>query len=120
MVKLKVGENEYALRLDMYAMEMIEDEYGSMTEMFEELKKNRTKDVRTLFRILANAALAYEEKEENVTGDELKSLRVAAVTGISRAIQAAIQEGMKSETTDGAEADDEVFDVYLAEIEAKN
>ena len=43
-----------------------------------------------------------------------------AVAGIGNAVRAAINEGMKSETVEGEEADDEVFDVYLSEIEAKN
>ena len=120
MIKLRVGDKEYGLRMDMYAMEMIEEEFGSMKDMLEKIKDGSSKQIRALFRILANAQLSYEGKEETVTGDELKSLRVAAVAGIGRAISAAVEEGMKSETTDGAEADDEVFDVYMAEIEAKN
>jgi hypothetical protein len=120
MVKLRVGENEYGLRMDMYAMEMIEDEFGGMKEMFEKIQEGSSKAIRKLFKILANAELSYEGKEETVTGNELKSLRIAAITGVGSAIRAAVEEGMKSETTDGAEADDEVFDVYLSEIEAKN
>jgi hypothetical protein len=120
MVKLKVGDKEYGLRLDMYAMEMIEEEFGSMKEMYAKIQGGGSKAIRSLFRILANAQLAYEGKEETVTGDELKRLRVSALAGISAAIRAAVEEGMKSETTDGAEADDEVFDVYLAEMDAKN
>ena len=120
MVKLKIGENEYGLRLDMYAMEQIENEFGSMKGMFEQVQNGGSKTIRTLFRIMANAQLAYEGKEETVTGNELIRLKVAALNGISRAIHAAVEEGMKSETTDGAEADDEVYDVYLAEIESKN
>ena len=120
MIKLKIGETEYGLRMDMYAMEMIEDEFGGMKAMFEKLQGGGGKTIRALFRILANAALAYEGKEETVTGDELKRLRMAAVAGIMKAIQAAVEEGMKSETSDGEEADDEVFDVYLSEIESKN
>ena len=120
MVKLKIGEKEYGLRMDMYAMEMIEDEFGSMKDMFDKIKDGGSRNIRKLFRILANAQLAYEGKEETVTGDELKRLRVTAMAGLGEAIRAAIEEGMKSETTDGAEADDEVFDVYMQEIEAKN
>lgn len=120
MVKLKVGEAEYGLRMDMYAMEMIEEEFGSMKAMFDKVQEGGSKAVRTLFRILANAHLAYEGKEETVTGDELKRLRVSAVAGIGSAIRAAVEEGMKSETTEGGDADDQVYDVYLAEIEAKN
>ena len=120
MVKLRIGETEYGLRMDMYAMELIEDEFGNMKDMFEQVQSGGSKAIRKLFKILANAQLAYEGKEETVTGDELKRLRVAAAAGIGQAIRAAIEEGMKSETTDGAEADDEVFDVYLSELEAKN
>ena len=120
MIKLKVGDKEYGLRMDMYAMEKIEDEFGSMKEMFERINSGGTKTIMQLFRILANAQLAFEGKEETVTGDELKHLRVAAAAGIGNAIRAAVEEGMKSETTDGAEADDEVYDVYLSEVEAKN
>jgi len=120
MVKLKIGEHEYGLRMDMYAMEGIEEEFGSMKDMFTSIQDGGSKAIRKLFRILANAQLAYEGKEETVTGDELKRLRVAALAGIGNAIRAAVEEGMKSETTDGAEADDEVFDVYLNEIESKN
>lgn len=117
MVKLKIGEQEYGLYLDLYAMEMIQSEFGGMREMFDRLKTSDVKTISAMFRILANAALASEEKEETVTGKELRKLRVAAIAGISKAIRAAIEEGMKSETTGGEEADDEVYDVYLAEIE---
>ena len=120
MVKLRIGETEYGLRMDMYAMELIEDEFGSMKDMFDQIQAGGSKAIRKLFKILANAQLAYEGKEETVTGYELRRLRVAAAAGIGQAIRAAVEEGMKSETTDGAEADDEVFDVYLSELEAKN
>ena len=120
MVKLKIGETEYGLRMDMYAMEQIEDAFGSMKDMFAKIQTGGSKTVRTLFRILANAQLAYEGKEETVTGNELLRLKVAALNGISTAIRAAVEEGMKSETNEGEEADDEVYDVYLAEIESKN
>ena len=120
MIKLKIGETEYGLRMDMYAMEMIEEEFGGLKEMFEKVQSGGGKTIRSIFRILANAQLAYEGKEETVTGDELKRLRVAAAAGIGAAIRAAVEEGMKSETSDGNEADDEVFDVYLNEIESKN
>jgi len=120
MVKLRVGETEYGLRMDMYAMELIETEFGSMKDMFEQIQNGGSRAMQKLFKILANAQLAYEGKEETVTGNELKRLRVSAAAGIGKAIRAAVEEGMKSETTEGAEADDEVFDVYLSEIEAKN
>ena len=120
MIKLKVGDTEYGLRMDMYAMEGIEEKFGSMKEMFAKIQDGGSKAIRELFAILANAQLAYEGKEETVTGDELKRLRVAAVAGIGNAIRAAVEEGIKSETADGEEASDEVFDVYLNEMNSKN
>ena len=120
MVKLKVGNTEYGLRMDLYALEQIEDEFGSMQDVMTKVQGGGSKAMRSLFRILANAQLAYEGKDETVTGDELKTLRVGAMVGIGSAIRAAVEEGMKSETTGGAEADDEVFDVYLNELEEKN
>ena len=120
MIKLKIGEQEYGLRMDMYAMEQIEDEFGSMKEMFEKVQAGGGKAIRSLFRIMANSQLSFEGKGETVTGDELKHLKIAAIGGIGRAIRAAVDEGMKSETSEGEEADDEVFDVYLSEIESKN
>lgn len=119
-VKLKIDGREYGLRMDLYAMEGIEEEFGGMKEMFEEVQKGSGKSIRKLFKILANAHLAAEGQEETVTGDEIKHLRVAAVAGIGKAVRAAVEEGMRSETTNGEEADDEVYDVYLSEIEAKN
>jgi hypothetical protein len=120
MVKLNVNGVEYGLRMDLYAMEQLEDQFGSMKDVFQKIQEGGSKMMRTLFRILANAQLAYEGKEETVTGDELKRMKVAALHELSAAIQAAVEEGMKSETTGGEEADDEVFDVYLNEIESKN
>lgn len=120
MVKLKVDGKEYGLRMDMYAMEQIEDEFGGIKQMFEKVQNGGARSVISLFRILANSALAYEGKEETVTGKELLRLKVGAMNGIGKAVRAAIEEGMKSETTGGSEADDEVFDVYLQEIEEKN
>lgn len=117
MVKLKVEDREYGLRMDLYAMEKIEDTFGSLKELFGLLKEGKTKTVRTLFAILANTELAYEGKEETVTGDELKHIRLSALTPIGTALKAAIDAGMHSETTGGEEADDEVFDVYLDELE---
>lgn len=119
-VKLRICGQEYGLRMDMYAMEQIEEEFGGIREMFDEVKKGGGKCIRRLFRILANAHLAAEGREETVTGDEIKHLRVSAAAGISNAVRAAIEEGMRSEASGGNESDDEVYDVYLSELEAKN
>lgn len=120
MVRIKIEDQQYGLLMDMYAMEKIEEEFGDMSDMFEKLQGGSIKAIGKLFKILANAALEYEGKEETVTGNEIKHLKVAAIAGIGKAIRAAIDEGMKSETIGGEKADDEVYDVYLQEIEEKN
>ena len=120
MASITVNGKEYGLRFDMYAMEQIEDEFGSVKKVFETLKDGKQlKATRTLFRILANSYLSYNDKEETVTGDEIKHADIAMISEISEAVQKAIAEGSKSETTGGNEADDEVHDVYLEEIERK-
>ena len=55
-----------------------------------------------------------------MTGDEIKHADMGMISRISEAVQQAITDGSKSETTDGNEADDEVHDIYLEEIERKN
>ena len=117
MVKLMVDGKAYGLRMDLYALEQIEDEFGSLRDLFDLLKDGKMKTVRSLFRILANAALAYDGAEETVTGDELKHIKLSGVGQIGNALRAAIEDGMKSETTRGEEADDDVYDCYLEEIE---
>lgn len=117
MIKLMIEGKAYGLRMDLYALEQIEEEFGSLKELFDLLKEGKTKTVRILFRILANAALAYDGAEETVTGDELKHIKLSGIGQIGNALRAAIEDGMKSETTRGEEADDEVYDCYLEEIE---
>ena len=121
MASIKINDKEYGLRFDLYAMEQIEEEFGSIKSMFEMLKTGKQlKATRALFRILANSFLSYNGKEETVTGDEIKHAGMNMIAEISDAVQKAISEGSKSETTDGNEADDEVHDIYLEEIERKN
>ena len=55
-----------------------------------------------------------------MTGDEIKHADIDMIREVSAAVQQAITEGSKSETTDGNEADDEVHDMFLEEIERKN
>lgn len=122
MAKVTIGDKEYGLRFDLYAMEQIEEEFGGVKTVFDTLKegKHQIKTTRTLFRILANSYLSYNGREETVTGDEIKHAGMDMIRNISEAVQAAIAEGSKSETTGGNEADDEVHDMFLEEIERKN
>ena len=122
MASVNINGKEYGLRFDLYAMEQIEEEFGGVKTVFDTLKegKHQIKTTRTLFRILANSYLSYNGREETVTGDEIKHAGMDMIRSISEAVQAAIAEGSKSETTGGNEADDEVHDMFLEEIERKN
>ena len=120
MASITIKGKEYGLRFDLYAMEQIEDEFGSVKNAFGTLKEGKQlKAMRSMFRIMANSFLSYNGEEETVTGDEIKHESVETISMISEAVQQAITEGSKSETTGGHEADDEVHDVYLEEIERK-
>ena len=118
MAKVVINGKEYGLRFDLYAMEQIEDELGSMKAAFDALRAGKQlKTTRTMFKIMANSYLSFIGEKETVTGDEIKHASMNEVLTMSEAIKAAIAEGSKSETTGGNEADDEAHDVYLAEIE---
>ena len=121
MAKVTIGGKEYSLRMDLYAMEQIEDEFGSVKEAFAEMQNGaQVKATRTLFRVMANSWLSWKGEKETVTGDEIKHASMEDFASVAKAVQEAIQEAGKSETTGGGAADDEVHDVYLEEIERKN
>ena len=121
MASITIKGKNYPLRFDMYAMEQVEEEFGGIRAMFEAMTGNNgqsvAKTLRIMFRILANSARNELDLPETVTGDEIRHCSVQKVTA---AISEAVNEGMKSETTGGNEADDEVHDEYLDEIESKN
>lgn len=118
MAKVVIDGKEYGLRFDLYAMEQIEEEFGNIKKAFQALREGRQlKTTRILFKILANSYLSFHGQEETITGDEIKHAGMNAVMEVSIAVQNAISEGSKSETTGGNEADDEVHDLFLEEIE---
>ena len=120
MAKAIINGKEYGLRLDLYAMEKIEEEFGSLKEAFAQMRGGKqVRATRIIFRIMANSYLSYHGKEETVTGDEIKHADMETFGEIARAVNEAVEEGSKSETTNGNEADDEVHDAYLEEIERK-
>ena len=118
MAKVVIDGKEYGLRFDLYAMEQIEEEFGNIKKAFQALREGRQlKTTRILFKILANSYLSFHGQEGTITGDEIKHAGMNAVMEVSIAVQNAISEGSKSETTGGNEADDEVHDLFLEEIE---
>ena len=111
----------YELLLNLYAVEQIEDEFGGMNAMLQELRGGKQyQTLRRLFRILGNAARECRGLPEDLTGDEIRHADQREVAEISRAIMDAFADGKRSETTDGNEADDERRDLYEDEEDAKN
>jgi len=115
MVKTTINGKTYGLRFDLEALERIEEEYGSLKEMFTLLQsgKGQVKLMKRLFLIMANAQRGYEGKPEDIGEEALKHARLTVLADI----RAALDEGMKTETMNGGEADDDVHDGYLEEIE---
>jgi hypothetical protein len=118
---IRINGVDYELRFDLYAMEQIEDEFGNLKSVFDMLRsgEKQVKLIRALFRIMANSALSYAGKPETVTGDELKHLPIPRLREVGEAARRALDEGMKVEMSNGGEADDDIHDGYLEEIERK-
>lgn len=121
MARLKYRGVTYELLFNLYAVEQIEDEFGGMTAMFEQLRGGKQyQTIRKLFRILGNAALEIRGLPEILTGDEIRHADQREIGEISKAIQAAFADGRKTETSGGNEADDERRDLYEDETDEKN
>lgn len=121
MAKIEIDGREYGLRMDLYAMEMIEDEFGSIKDAFEAMRGGKQIGAtRKLFKIMANSYLSFIGEAEDVTGDEIKHAGMKELNRIAQAVQQTVEDASKSETTGGGEADDEVHDAYLEEIDRKN
>lgn len=118
MAKITIRGTDYELLFDMWALEQIEKEFGGVQKMYDNLRGNNgaslAKAMCTVFRILANSARDAAGLATNVTGDEVRHTPIGELT---RAVHEAIEEGMKAETQNGNEADDDIHDEYLEEIE---
>jgi len=117
MASITIKGTKYELRFDMWALEQIEEEFGGVKKMYESLSgqgASLVKSMSVVFKILANSARDYAGLAPNVTGEEVRHTSVGKLTA---AVHAAINEGMKAETSGGNEADDSVHDEYLEEIE---
>lgn len=121
MAKYSIGGREFNLVYCVHTMEAIETEFGDQQTMLEEYRKNRmsVKLLKRLFRCMANAGEWLAGREENVTGSEIERLGLKGLDILSKIISQTMDESMRSETTGGNEADDESYDIVLAEIEKR-
>lgn len=112
---------EYELLFDLYAMEMIEDEFGSMPAMAKEMDSGKSyKSLKKLFKILVNAAYESRDSKKTVTGDEIRRATPEEIIQVRDAVLEALRQGKKTETNDGEEASDEHRDLYQDEDDEKN
>ena len=122
MAQVTINGKTYGLRFDLGALETVEKEFGDLKEVFGKLKEgeDRVGTIKRVFVIMANCQRDFDGEAEDVTADVLKHAPLSAIKQIGDAITEAVKESMRVETANGGEADDDVHDGYLEEIEAKN
>ena len=121
MAKVKAQGREYELRMSLWATEQIENKYGDMKEALKKFQtEKKISMVRTMFAIMANAALKAAGKPMDVTEDALDNCSLRELSDVSAAMNQAMQESLHAETVDGGEADDRPADGYEAEYNEKN
>lgn len=119
MAAIKISGKEYNLRMDIYAMEQIEKEYGDLKDALRAFrgKERKISMVKAMFRILANSGRKRAGQPEDVTGEEINGCNLADLDEIAKTMNATMEEAMHAETVGGNEADDEVHDEYMEELE---
>lgn len=115
MTKMNIGTKEYTFRFDLEAMEQIEEEFGGMRAMFDQLSGktgSSVKALRSVFRIMANNGEEYEGRPANVTGKEIMRMTISEMGELSEKLRDEITRSMKpkektEEDGDGIVLDDE-------------
>ena len=116
MAKFTIGGRDYNLVMTVYAMGMIEDEFGGVKDAMQQMRSGGSmKALKSMFRIMANAGLHKLRANEDVTGDEIDDMDLAELNALSEAIRNAMAESAHAETVDGGLADDRDHDVYADE-----
>ena len=121
MAKYSISGREFDLVYNVHTMEAIEDEFGDQQTMQKEYRENRqsVKVLKKLFKAMANSGEWLAGREETVTGNEIDRLTLKGLDTLSKIVSQTMEESLRSETTGGNEADDEPYDMVLAEIEKR-
>ena len=120
MAKIRIEGKEYDLRLNMWAMERMEQEFGDASEALEKFRKEKKlSTVRKMFVILANAGRIHAKAEPDVEESVLYRCSLGDLEQIAKVQRAALDEGLKAETVGGNEADDSHEDAFAAALEAR-
>lgn len=120
MAAIRIKKRTYDLRMDIHAMEQIEKEFGDLRDALTAFRKDRKIGmVKAMFRILANSGQKKAGKPEDVSGEEIDDCNLADLDRLAQALNKAMEEAMHAETVGGNEADDEVHDEYMEELEQR-
>lgn len=120
MAKVTIRGTEYDLRVNLWVTEQIEEKYGDFSQAMQQFRKKRkVSQVREMFAILANAGRMHAGQPMDVKPEEINDCTLYDLDRIAQAMAQAMEEGMRAETVNGAEADDEPADVYAAEMAAR-
>lgn len=122
MASITIRGTVYKLRMDLHAMQAIEDEYGDLKAAFEAFRnqngrRRNLKVMKMMFRAMANSGRRKEGLPEDVTGEEIEDFNMGDLNVLSIELAKAMEEAMHAETVGGNEADDEVHDEYMEQIE---
>lgn len=121
MAKIVIRGKEYDLWLGLWAMEQIEERYGSMEEGLKKfIKEKKISEIKFFFVTLANCGQKREKLPADLTEDILDTANLADLEAIAAAMRDTLDEARRTETVGGGPADDEGEDALAAEYDAKN
>ena len=120
MARITIRGKEYDLRVNLWVTEQMENEYGDFSEAMKTFRKQRKiSQVKTMFAMLANAGRMHAGKPMDVRPEDLDDCNLHDLDRIAQAMGQAMEEGMRAETVNGNEADDEAADAFALELEAR-
>ncbi len=121
MAKITLSGKTYELAMSLYAMTQIEEEFGDLREAMQKFRGNNrsVKMIKSMFRIMANAAKHARKEPEDITGDEIDNIGLKGLESLSKALRQVMDESLNAETVNGGLADDEEADVYAEELERR-
>lgn len=121
MAKIVIRGKEYDLWLGLWAMEQIEERYGSMEEGLKKfIKEKKISEIKFFFVTLANCGQKRAKLPADLTEDVLDTANLADLEAIAAAMRDTLDEARRTETVGGGPADDEGEDALAAEYDAKN
>lgn len=121
MAGIRINGRDYDLRLNLWAMQRIEEKYGDAQEALKKFREKRSMSMLAeMFAIMANGGRRHAKLPTDVTEDVLEECTLADMNAVAIAMRQAMDEGMKTEATGGGEADDESRDALAAEYDEKN